>query len=122
MFFRLAADGVLLLHVAFILFAVLGAALALRWRWIPYVHLPAASWGVYVELSNRVCPLTYLENHFRALAGQSGYSESFLEHYVLAIVYPSGLTREIQFALAGVVIVVNIALYAWLFLRRRRGS
>jgi len=120
-FFRLAADGVLLLHVGFILFAVLGAALATRWRWIPYVHLPAAAWGVFVELSDRICPLTYLENHFRAMAGQSGYTDSFLEHYVLAIVYPAGLTREIQFALAGVVIVVNIALYGRLFLRRRRG-
>ena len=121
MFFRLAADGVLLLHVAFILFAVLGAALAIRWRWIPYVHVPAAIWGVYVELSNRVCPLTYLENHFRALAGQAGYTESFLDHYVLAIVYPSGLTRDVQLVLAGIVIAVNFALYGWLFLRRRRG-
>ena len=121
MFFRLAADGVLLLHVAFILFAVLGAALAIRWRWIPYVHVPAAIWGVYVELSNRVCPLTYLENHFRALAGQAGYTESFLDHYVLAIVYPSGLTRDVQLVLAGIVIAVNLALYGWLFLRRSRG-
>lgn len=121
MFYRLAADGVLMLHLGFILFAVLGAALAARWRWLPYVHLPAAIWGVFVELSDRVCPLTYLENHFRVLAGQSGYTESFLEHYVLAIVYPAGLTREIQFALAGVVIVANLALYGRLLLRRRRG-
>ena len=121
MFYRLAADGVLMLHLGFILFAVLGAALAARWRWLPYVHLPAAIWGVFVELSDRVCPLTYLENHFRLLAGQSGYTESFLEHYVLAIVYPAGLTREIQFALAGVVIVANLALYGRLLLHRRRG-
>ena len=121
MSFRLAADGVLLLHLAFILFALLGAAMAVRWRWIPLVHLPAAAWGFYVELTGRACPLTYLENYLRIKAGQSGYTESFIEHYILDIIYPSGLTREIQFALAGVVVVVNIAIYGWLFSRRRHG-
>ena len=121
MFFRLAADGVLLLHLAFILFALLGAAMAVRWRWIPLIHLPAAAWGVFVELTGRACPLTYLENYLRVKAGQSGYSKSFIEHYILDIIYPSGLTSEIQFALAGVVVVVNIAIYGWLFSRRRHG-
>lgn len=121
MSFRLAADGVLLLHLAFILFALLGAAMAVRWRWIPLVHLPAAAWGVFVELTGRICPLTYLENYFRIKAGQSGCTESFIEHYLLAIIYPSGLTNEIQFALAGMVVVVNIAIYGWLFSRRRHG-
>ena len=121
MLFRLAADGVLLLHLAFILFALLGAAMAVRWRWIPLIHLPAAAWGFFVELTGRICPLTYLENYFRIKAGQSGYTESFIEHYLLAIIYPSGLTREIQFALAGVVVVVNIAIYGWLLSRRRHG-
>jgi hypothetical protein len=121
MSFRLAADGVLLLHLAFILFALLGAAMAVRWRWIPLVHLPAAAWGGVVELTGRICPLTYLENYFRIKAGQSGYTESFIEHYLLAIIYPSGLTNEIQFALAGMVVVVNIAIYGWLISRRRRG-
>jgi len=116
---RLAADGVLLFHLAFILFALLGAALAVRWRWIPLVHLPAAAWGFFVELTGRVCPLTDLENDLRISAGQSGYTESFVEHYLLQVIYPSGLTREIQFALAGVVVFVNIAIYGWLFLRRR---
>lgn len=120
MSFRLAADGVLLLHLAFILFALLGAAMAVRWRWIPLIHLPAAAWGG-VELTGRICPLTYLENYFRIKAGQSGYTESFIEHYLLAIIYPSGLTSEIQFALAGMVVVVNIAIYGWLISRRRRG-
>lgn len=120
MFFRLAADGVLLLHLVFIVFALIGGAMAVRWRWIPIVHLPAAIWGVFVELTGRVCPLTYLENHFRILAGQSGYAESFIEHYLLDLIYPSGFTRGIQFVLAGVVIAVNIAIYAWLFRRRRR--
>jgi hypothetical protein len=121
MSFRLAADSVLLLHMAFILFALLGAAMAVRWRWIPLVHLPVAAWGLFVELTGRICPLTYLENYLRIKAGLSGYTESFIEHYLLDIIYPSGLTREIQFALAGVVVVINIAIYGWLFSRRRHG-
>jgi len=119
MIFRLAAEAVLLAHLAFILFALLGGVLALRWRRIPVVHLPAAIWGLYIELSGRVCPLTYLENHLRIRAGESDYTESFIEHYLLALIYPAGLTREIQFALAAVVIVVNVAIYGWHLARRR---
>ncbi len=115
MLFRFAADVVLLIHLAFIVFALLGAAIAARRRWIIAVHLPAATWGFFVELTGRICPLTYLENHFRIKAGLSGYTESFVEHYVLAIIYPVGLTREIQFILASVVVIVNIAIYGWVF-------
>ena len=119
MLLRLAADAVLLIHLAFILFAVLGAAIAARWHWIPLVHLPVAAWALFVELTGRSCPLTNLENYLRIKAGLSGYTESFVEHYLLAIIYPAGLTREIQFALAGVVIVVNTAIYGWLFVCKR---
>lgn len=122
MFYRLAADGVLLLHLAFIVFALLGAALAVRWRWVIAAHLPAAAWGFFVELSGRGCPLTYAENHLRIKAGQSGYSESFIEHYLLAVIYPPGLTREVQWVLAAVVVVVNVAIYAWLFYSRRTSN
>jgi hypothetical protein len=117
--FRLAADGVLLLHLAFILFVLLGAALSIRWRWVPFVHLPAAAWGFFVELTGRICPLTYIENDLRIKAGQSGYTQSFIEHYILGVIYPSGLTRDVQFMLAGIVVVLNIAIYAWLLSRRR---
>jgi hypothetical protein len=117
--FRLAADAVLLAHLAFIVFALLGAALACRWRWMPLVHVPAAAWGLFVELSGRICPLTHLENRLRIRAGQSGYAESFIEHYLLAIIYPEGLTREVQLVLAGVVVLVNAAIYGWLFYARR---
>ena len=119
MLLHIAASAVLLLHLVFILFALLGATLAARWRWLPFLHLPAAAWGFYVELSGRICPLTYLENYFRRRAGLAGYSESFIEHYVLNLIYPSGLTREVQFILAGFVLGCNIAIYAWLLLRRR---
>jgi len=120
MFFRLAADAVLLLHLAFVAFVVLGAALAMRWRWVIGVHLPAAAWGFFVEVTGRICPLTYAENALRAKAGQSGYEESFIEHYLLPVIYPAGLTREIQFGLAGAVVAINIVLYGWLFFLRRK--
>jgi Protein of Unknown function (DUF2784) len=118
MLYRFAAEIVLQIHLGFILFALLGAAMAARWRWIIVVHLPAATWGFFVELTGRICPLTYLENYLRIQAGLSGYTESFVEHYLLAIIYPVGLTREIQFVLSGVVIAVNIALYSWLYFRK----
>jgi len=119
MLLRLAADAVLSIHLAFILFALVGAVIAARWRWIPIVHLPVAAWGFFVELTGRICPLTNLENYLRIKAGQSGYTESFVEHYLIAIIYPAGLTREIQLVLAGVVIVVNLVIYGWLFIRKR---
>ncbi|MDO9196661.1 DUF2784 domain-containing protein [Rhodoferax sp.] len=118
MYFRLAADGVLLLHLAFILFALVGGALAARWRWMPWVHLPAMAWAIFVEFTGRICPLTYLENDLRLRAGQSGYTTSFIEHYLLDVIYPAGLTRDVQFGLAATVVLVNIAIYVWLVLRR----
>lgn len=119
MFYRLAAEGVLLLHLAFIAFALLGAVVAMRWRWLVAVHVPAAAWGFFVELTGRACPLTYVENYLRIKAGQAGYTESFIEHYLLAVIYPAGLTREVQFVLAAGVVGVNAAIYGWLFYRRR---
>jgi hypothetical protein len=118
---RLAADAVLVAHLAFILFASLGALLALRWRWIPFVQLPAAAWGSFVEATGRLCPLTFLENALRMRAGASGYSEGFIEHYLLALIYPAGLTHEIQLALAVAIVVLNVAIYA-VVLRRSRGG
>jgi hypothetical protein len=122
MLYRLAADAVLLIHLAFIAFALLGAAFAARWRWLIALHLPAAAWGFFVELTGRTCPLTYAENLLRIRAGESGYAESFIEHYLLAIIYPAGLTRDIQLALAGVVIVINVAIYGWLFFKRHEST
>ena len=122
MLYRLAAEAVLLLHLAFIVFALLGAAFAARRRWLVVVHLPAAAWGFFVELTGRICPLTYAENFLRIKAGQSGYTESFIEHYLLAVIYPAGLTREVQLVLAAVVVVVNVIIYAWLFYPRRPSS
>ncbi len=119
MCYRLAAEVVLLLHLAFIVFVVFGAAMQLRFRWSPVIHLPAAIWGIIVELTGRSCPVTLLENYLRNKGGQLGYPESFIEHYLLAIIYPDGLTREVQFALATLVAIINVAIYGWIFWRRR---
>ncbi len=118
MLYRLGAEAVLLLHFAFIAFVLFGAVLAARWRWIVAVHLPAAAWGCFVEIAGRICPLTYVENDLRYRAGQSGYSQSFIEHYLLPVIYPAGLTERVQFVLAGIVILVNGLAYGWLLGRR----
>jgi Protein of Unknown function (DUF2784) len=122
MLFLIAANAVLVFHLAFIVFATLGAVLAGHWRWIPYVHLPAVAWAFYVEATGRICPLTYLENDLRNRAGQSGYVEGLMEHYLLATIYPEGLTRSVQYVLAGVVVGINVAIYGWLAARRRGPS
>jgi hypothetical protein len=116
---RLAADAVLLLHLGFIAFVLLGGLLALRWPRAAWVHLPAAAWGVWIELSGALCPLTPLENRLRAAAGQAGYEGGFIEHYLLALIYPAGLTREVQWVLAALVVATNLAIYAWVWRRRR---
>jgi len=112
MTYRLAADVVLLAHFAFIAFAVLGGLLALRRRWIALVHVPAAAWSAFVVATGRICPLTYIENALRTRAGASGYPESFIEHYLLHVIYPPGLTAAVQTALAVAVIAINAAIYA----------
>lgn len=118
MLFSLAAAAVLLLHFGFILFALVGSLLALRYRWIVAVHVPAAVWGFAVELTGRSCPLTAAENFLLTRAGRAGYTESFVEHYLLPIIYPTGMTRNVQIALAASVVVINLLLYGWLFLYR----
>jgi hypothetical protein len=122
MLYRLGAEAVVLVHFSFIAFVLFGGLLALRWRWIVVAHLPAAAWGCLVELTGRICPLTYVENYLRSRAGQSGYPEGFIEHYFLPVIYPAGLTRQIQFVLAGVVVILNVVAYGWLLRRLARGA
>ncbi len=114
------ADLVVTLHLAFVVFTALGGLLALRWRWVPWVHLPAAAWGGFVEVTGRICPLTPLENRLRNGAGGSIYEGDFVQHYLMPIVYPPSLTREVQFALAAALIVVNIVVYAVVWQRRAK--
>lgn len=122
MLYSLLADAVLVFHFAFILFVGGGGLLALWWRRAPWFHLPIAAWGVYIELSGDVCPLTPLENDLRRMAGGEGYTGSFIEHYLLPIIYPSGLTRDVQLVLAALVVALNAGVYGFVWLRRRRGG
>jgi hypothetical protein len=118
MAYHLAANAVLLLHLLFICLVMLGGLLVLRWPRFAMVHVPAAIWGVLVEAMGWYCPLTDLENALLALAGQAGYAGGFIERYLLAVIYPEGLTRETQIWLAGVVVVVNAAIYGWVLRKR----
>lgn len=117
----LAADLVLLFHLAFILFAGFGGLMVLRWPHLAWLHLPAMLWGANIELAgDLVCPLTPLENALRHAAGQAGYSGGFVEHYILPLVYPPGLTRTIQIWIGLFVIALNLAAYSALIVRRQR--
>jgi len=120
MIYRVAADFVLVTHFAFIVLVVAGGLMVFRYAWFAWIHLPAACWGAFVELTGRICPLTTLENYLRVNAGQEGYADSFVEHYILPVIYPAGLTRNIQLVLAGTVIAVNVIIYATILLRKKR--
>ena len=120
MLHRLLADGLVLIHGLWLVFVVGGALLAIRWPRVAWVHIPAVVWGVLIELQGWVCPLTPLENELRRMGGQAGYAGGFIERYVTGFVYPAGLTREIQIALGVALLVLNVALYAWVW-RRSRG-
>lgn len=117
--YALLADALLVLHGLFILWVVLGGFAVLRWPRLAWAHLPAAAWGVWIEWSGRICPLTPLEWALRSRAGQSGHGGGFIEHYVAAAIYPQGLTREVQFALGAFVLLLNGAIYLALWRRRR---
>jgi len=109
---HVAVDGVLVLHLAFIAFVIVGGLFAMRWRRLVLLHAPAVVWGVFVELTGSICPLTFVENRLRAAAGLTGYAGDFVGHYLMRVIYPAGLTHTTQMLLAVVVIVVNVAIYA----------
>jgi hypothetical protein len=119
MLYHVAADAVLLLHLSFIAFVLLGALLAARWHWIVALHLPAVAWACFVELTGRICPLTYAENYLWIRAGRAPYSQDFIQHYLVALIYPAGLTARIQWVLAATVVLINLVIYGWLLSRWR---
>lgn len=117
MLYRIAADALVLFHLAFILFVLFGGLLALRWPRLIALHLPAVAWGVAVEMLHLMCPLTEWENLMRTAAGDTGYGGGFIEHYIWPLIYPAGLTPTIQLGLGSVVLAINLAVYLRLFRR-----
>jgi hypothetical protein len=117
MLYRILADLVVLLHLLFIIFVVAGGLLALPRAWLALLHLAALIWGIYIEFSGEICPLTPLENYFSRLAGDEEYSTSFIYHYLIPVIYPAGLTREVQIFLGLLVIVLNLAVYSFVLRR-----
>jgi hypothetical protein len=117
MLYRLLADAVVIAHLGFVLFAVLGGLLVLRWKWGAWVHIPTVLWAAFVEFTGWVCPLTPLENWLRAQGEASAYHTGFLDHYVLPVLYPPGLTRELQIGLGVFVLMVNLGIYGWVVWR-----
>jgi hypothetical protein len=115
---QVLADLVVAIHLAFVLFVVLGGLLVLRRPQLAYAHVPAAVWGAWIEFTGRICPLTPLENSLRARAGQAGYSGGFIEHYLLPLLYPSALTRTIQLVLGALLVVLNLGIYSYLLGKR----
>jgi hypothetical protein len=117
MMYPLLADLVLIVHLAFVVFVLCGGLLVLRWRWIAWLHLPAVAWGAFVEFSGWICPLTPLENWLRVQAGEADYDGDFVLRYLLPMLYPEALTHDIQVVLGALVLVVNLAIYGWLWRR-----
>ena len=120
MWYRLLADAVLIIHLAFIVFVALGGLLVLHWPRLAWLHLPAMAWGAWIEFSGWICPLTPLEVGLRARGGEATYTGGFIEHYVTGLIYPDGLERRHQIVLGTLVLLLNAGIYAWLLWRRRR--
>ena len=122
MLYSALAELVLVLHAAFIVFVLIGGLLALRWRLLPWLHLPCVLWVILIELNGWICPLTPLENQLREAGGERGYSGGFIEHYLLPLIYPSGLTPGRQALFAAILLGVNLAVYGLLWWNWRRRS
>lgn len=120
MIYRALADLVLVIHVAFVLFVVLGGLLVLRWPRVAFLHVPAAVWGVFIEYTGGICPLTPLENSFRQNGGEAGYAGGFIQHYIQPMLYPAGLTPGTQIVLGSVALLINLAAYGVVIARMKR--
>ncbi len=120
MLYHLLANTLVVVHLAFVGFVVLGSLLVLRWPRVMWAHLPAALWGTIIEFGGFVCPLTPLENYFRQRAGLAEYSTGFIERYLLPLLYPAQLTRGAEIVIGIGVIAINLYVYAWVFPRWKR--
>ena len=122
MAYRLQADMLVFLHFAFILFILFGGLIVLWRRWVIWLHLSSAAWGVVIEFTGWVCPLTPWENALQAKAGQIGYGGGFIEHYLVSLIYPVGLTPQIQVCLGVIVLALNIGIYGYVATKLRLWS
>ncbi|MCY3729630.1 MAG: DUF2784 domain-containing protein [Nitrospira sp.] len=120
LFYHRLADLLVLLHLTFVLFVLFGGLLILKWPWVMWLHLPAASWGALIEFTGWICPLTPLEQWLRETGGGLGYQSGFIEHYVLPLLYPAGLTGRVQVVLGLLVLLLNCGVYLLVFRRRRQ--
>lgn len=120
MVYRFLADALVVFHTAFVLSVAFGGLVVLRYPRAIWVHVPVALWGATIELTGWICPLTTLENHLRRLGGEAGYTGGFIAHHLTPILYPDGLTRTGQFALAAFVLALNAAVYTAVWRRRRK--
>jgi hypothetical protein len=119
MAYQLMADAVLLVHLAFALFALLGSVLVLRWQWLMWLHLPVLLWGIVVEWADWICPLTPLENWLRQAAGTGTYQGDFIARLLSPVLYPQDLSIELRYLLGAALVLINLPLYAWLLAKRR---
>jgi hypothetical protein len=117
MIYQILANIVAIIHFAFIIFVVFGALLLIKRRWVALFHIPSVVWGMLIEFKNWECPLTPLEVYLLEAGGLEGYSGGFIEHYLISIIYPEAMSREVQIMLGVFVFLLNAALYAWLLLR-----
>jgi hypothetical protein len=117
--YKFLADALVVFHMGFVGFVLLGGTIVLRWRRAMGLHLPAVAWGIYIELSHKICPLTPLENHLRALGGAATYQGGFVDHYIMPVLYPNGLTPAMQVAIAVLIGALNGTIYGWIIAGRR---
>lgn len=120
MLYQILAEITLAVHFLFIVYVIIGALLVLKWHWTIFIHIPASFWGALIMFMGWICPLTPLENRFRRLAGGEGYDGGFIERYIWPVVYPEGLTRELQIYLGVGVVLINVIIYGIVIVRSRR--
>lgn len=122
MLYGVLADFVVMVHFAFVLFAVLGGFFVLRWKRCAWLHVPVVLWAALIEFTGWICPLTPLENWLRARGGTVGYRSSFIEHYILPVLYPTQLTRQLQITLGLLVLGINLGIYGWVLRRAAKSK
>ncbi len=122
MIYRILADLVVLIHFSFIIFVVTGGFFVIKWQKVLFFHIPAVVWGVLIEFTGWICPLTPLENELRLAGGEAGFTGGFIDKYIVALIYPEELTRSVQILLGFVVIVINVSIYGYLIYKLKKTS